>query len=81
MTSINGFVFPFAAMSPTLLDVIAIIRLPVEGAKVLTLFSLSTGDLGIQFSKSNASYSAFLTTNAKNKRLVYDGKNHTFLLY
>ena len=43
-------------MSPTLLDVVVIIGSLVEGEELLTLFSLSAGDLGSQFSMSNASY-------------------------
>ena len=65
--SINGFIFPFATMSSTLLDVAAITRLSVKGKRLPAFFSLSVGDLGIQFSKSNASYLAFLAINAKGQ--------------
>ena len=81
MTSMNGFIFPFATMSPTLLDATAIIRLPVEGEELPTLFKLSIGELGIQFSKSSASYLAFLAANAKKKGLVFNGEHHAFLFY
>ena len=77
----NWFMFPFTAMSPTLLNVTTITRLPVEGEKLTTLFSLLVGDLGIQFSKFNASYSTFLAANTKNKGLISDGEHHAFPLY
>ena len=62
-------------MSFTLLDVTTITGLSVEGKELPMLFSLSAGDLGIQFSKSSALYLAFLAANAKNKGLVSDGKH------
>ena len=77
----NGFVFPFVAMSPTLLNVTAITRLLVKGEGLLALFTLSARDLGIQFSKSSALYLIFLATNTKNKGLVFYGEHHAFLLY
>ena len=63
------------------MDITAITGLPVEGEELLTLFSLLTRDLGIQFSKSSASYLAFLVANAKNKALVSNGKHYSILLY
>ena len=80
-TSINGFIFPFTTISPTLLDVVAIIGLPIKGEKLPALFSLLVGELGIQFSKLNASYSTFLTINVKSRGLVSNGEHYAFLLY
>ena len=80
-TSINGFIFPFATMSPTFLDVIASIGLLIEGEELSTLFSLLVGDLGKQLPKFEVLYLAFLATNAKNKGFVSDSEHHTFLLY
>ena len=68
-------------MSPTLLDVIATTGLPVKGKELPILFSLLARDLGIQYSKSIASYLAFLTVNAKSKGLVSNDEHHAFLLY
>ena len=79
--SINDFVFPFIMMSPTILDIMSIIGLPIDGYQLLTFFTLSTEGLGINFSKSGALYLAFLMTNAKSKGVMFDGKHHTFLLY
>ena len=81
VTSINGFIFPFVVLSLTLLDITTITGLLFKGEELPALFSLSVGDLGIQFSKSEASYSVFLATNAKSKSFVSDGKHHTFMLY
>ena len=80
-TFVNSFIFPFSLMSPTLVDVMTITRLPINGEKLPTLFAISIEDLGIHFSKSGASYSKFLTTNAKSRSVVSDGEYHAFLLY
>ena len=78
---VSGFILPFTTISPMLLDFVGITGLPIEGKEAPALFSLLVKDMGIQFSKSSASYSAFLIANAKSKGLILDGKHHTFLLY
>ena len=77
----NGFIFPFASMSFTLLDITTITSFPVKGKEISTLFSLFVEDLGIQFSKSSASYLAFLTDNTKNKGPISDREHHVFLFF
>ena len=68
-------------MSPTLLNVAIVTGLLVDKEELPSLFPLSTKDLQIHFSKSGASYLAFLTANGKCKGSVSNVEHHAFLLY
>ena len=81
VTSINGFIFTFVTKSPMLQEVVVITRLSVDGDKLFTFFTLLIEELGIQFSKSRALYSAFLIANAKSKGIIFYVEHHAFVLY
>ena len=68
-------------MTPTLLDVVAIIGLSTDRNELPSLFALLGENLGIHFSKFRVFYLAFLIANAKSRGNVSNAEHHVFLLY
>lgn len=80
-TPLNGFLFPFRMINPTLLDVATITGLPIIGEEPSSLHTTLVEDLKIMFSKSASSYASFLVTNKKKQEVVSDGEHNAFFLY
>lgn len=79
-TPLNGFVFSFSMLSPTLLDVAAITGLPLRGEEPSALHTTPIEDLKIKFSKITCSYTSFQGANEKHQGPVIDGEHNVFLL-
>lgn len=80
-TYINSSVFPFGMMSPTLLDVAAITRLPLHGDEVRAFSEAVEPMAGFKWSKPHCYYSNFITANSNSTGEVTDLEHHAFLLY
>ncbi|KAJ8534946.1 hypothetical protein K7X08_016674 [Anisodus acutangulus] len=81
-TTANTFVFPWGMMTPTLLDVTAILGLPILGAEAPVLGDIDVADLGIKVSKTSFGYGQFMAHNSRVSPLpVDDVEHHAFLLF
>ena len=76
-TSANAFCLPFCIMNPTLLDMVAIVGLPVDGDKVSYLHDVLGTDLGFQVNKKNNVYSTFNQVSGP----VSDMEHKAFLVF
>ena len=80
--AINIFVLPKAMVGLTLLDVVAILNLPLHD-ELLSLYGTScvpSTTLAIKFSKDDSGYSKFMLLNAKKSVVNSSNEHHTFLL-
>lgn len=71
--AINIFVLPKAMVGLTLLDVVAILNLPLHD-ELLSLYGTScvpSTTLAIKFSKDDSGYSKFMLLNAKKNGIFY----------
>lgn len=77
-TSLNTFVFPWGMLTPTLLDVAAILGLPAGGKEVHAGSNFSTKNLAYE---SDSAFIYLLNWNFKTSGDVTDAENKTFLMY
>ena len=79
--AINGFVFPSGMMTPTLLDVAAILGFPNIKEEIPSLFDQILESLDFKVTKSITSYPIFITYHNQVKGLIADVEHKAFLLF
>ena len=68
-------------MSPTLLDVAAIVGLPIDGDKVPYLHDVLGTDLDFQGNKKKNTYFTFINTFNKGSDLMGETEHKAFILF
>lgn len=77
-TSLNIFVFQWGMLTPTLLDVAAMLGLPMEGKEVHAGPDFSTKDLVYEH---NPAFRSLLGWNSNTTRDVTNVEHNAFLMY
>jgi len=67
-------------MSITLLDIVAIIGLPVIGEELPSLYDKKVSLVNFKFSNKESPYSNFAVANMSDRSAVIGDKHHAFLL-
>ncbi|RYR54991.1 hypothetical protein Ahy_A06g030247 [Arachis hypogaea] len=75
----NNFHFPYGMMGPTLMDILALIALPVDGEFVLRLIDYSEDDFDINFELNSISNFIQIDMGSKGDP-ISDSENVAFLL-
>lgn len=78
LTTLNAFVFSWGILTPTLLDVVAILGLPVGGRDVHADPGFSDADPNYSFPRAFANLMAW---NSKTSGDVTDAEHYAFLMY